>query len=456
MAIKAVEGWVTSENKKFIHKNEVGKLRPRGKRAAGKGAVQIDLKKSGQSILGFGAIFTDAAVYHFARMSPKVRHAALTELFDPVKGAGWNLMRIPFGSSDWDRNWNFYTYSDMPPGKKDPTLAKFSIQEDIKRDHIKIIKEAMAINPELKIFASVWGPPAWMKDNDQLISYGAILPKYYRVYARYLCKSVQAYEAQGIPILAVSPQNEPLCNDGRKTPQALWMEWKPMRDFHLILADEFAKQKIKSQIWAFDHNFCYIKKYVRPLLKDARLRAAIDGVAWHDYEGEIPELGKVAKEFPDMPMYHTERALYKLEHIGRIVELLKNGCRSHNHWTTLQDEYGGPHQFVGGSEKIKEPLKETEQSALVVLRKKPNHWYTTIGHHLFSQISQFIKRGAVRLETHSKETELNHVAFRNVDGTIILISVNTSQRPKKLELIAGESEATFTLPARSVGTYCFW
>jgi glucosylceramidase len=234
------------------------------------------------------------------------------------------------------------------------------------------------------------------------------------------------------------------------------MEWKSMRDFHFIMADEFAKQKIKAQIWAFDHNFCYIKKYVRPLLKDARLRAAIDGVAWHDYEGEIPELGKLTKEFPDMPMYHTERALYKLDHIGRIVELLKNGCRSHNHWTTLQDEYGGPHQFVGGSEKITEPLQETEQSALVVLRKEPDHWYTTIGHHLFSQITQFIKRGAVRLETQSKETELNHVAFRNVDGTIILVVVNTGKRPKKLELTAGETGAGFTLPARSVGTYCFW
>ena len=454
MSVKAAEGWITSEDGKFTAQWQAGVLRQR--RPASPGSIQVEVGKTAQSVLGFGGTFNGAAIYHFIRMGPRARREALAALFDPVKGAGWNLMRISFGSTDWDRDWNFYTYDDMPPGQKDPGLSRFTIQEHIDRGHLQVIREAMAINPELKIIAAVWGPPAWMKDNDRLIVDGIIPPRHYRVYARYLCKCVRAFEAEGIPILSVSPQNEPLCNDGRVTPQALWMDWQPMRDFLFVMSKEFARQRIKSEIWIHDHNFCHFKDYVRPLLKDPALRKSVDGLAWHDYEGDPAVMDEVTRQYPDFPMYHTERSLYSLDGLVRILTLLEKGCRSHNHWTTISDEFSGPHQFFGGSDKITAPVSEGGLAALMAPRRNPNAWRTTLGHDLFALLSRSVKRGAVKVQTRSDESALRHAAFHNVDGTTVLVAVNTAKTAKKLVVALGEIEARFRLPARSAGAFTFW
>ena len=454
MAIKAAEGWITSEDGKLKVQRQAGTLTTR--RLASRGVIHVEGKETAQPILGFGGTFNGSATYHFARMSPRARKAALTALFDPVKGAGWNLMRIPFGSTDWDRDWNFYTYDDMPAGERDDALSHFSIREDLKRGHVQVIREAMAINPELKLIAAVWGPPAWMKSNGKLITDGIIPPRNYRVYARYLCKCVQAYESEGLPILSVSPQNEPLCDDGRLTPQALWMEWKPMRDFLVVMAREFTRQRIKSQIWFHDHNFCFFKDYVRPLLKDPHLRQSIDGLAWHDYEGDPAVLDGLVDQYPDLPMYHTERSIYSLEGLARILLLLEKGCRSHNQWTTIADEYGAPHQFAGGSDKTTAPVAEGGLPALMAPRRKPNAWRTTLGHDLFALLTRSVKRGAVRIPTRGESSAPRHAAFRNVDGTTVLVAVNTEKKARKLVVALGKIEASFRLPARSAGAFSFF
>ena len=229
-----------------------------------------------------------------------------------------------------------------------------------------------------------------------------------------------------------------------------------MRDFLFVMADEFAKQRIKSQIWVHDHNICHIKKHVRPLLKDARLRKAIDAVAWHDYEGNPAEMGALAREFPELPMYHTERSHYSLEGMASILYLLNQGCRGHNHWTTIQDEYGAPHQYFGGSEKTTSPVAEGHLPALVAPRKKPNAWRATLGHEFFKHLTVHVHRGAAVLPAVSKDTGPNCAAFRNVDGRIVLVAVNREKKAKKFRVVLGEAEARLTLPARSVGTYCFY
>ncbi len=458
MAFKVAECFTTTRDLTKIMFREECHLSPLSETDRDIRQISVDVARQEQPILGFGGMFNDAAIYHFMRMSRVAREAALRSLFDPVSGAGWNIMRISFGSTDWDRNWRFYTYDDMPKGKRDDArLSHFSIQKDIRRGHLQIIRQSLAINPELKIIASVWGPPAWLKDNDKLITDGTIPPCNYRLYAKYLCKCVLAYAEAGIPILSVSPQNEPLCDDGRRTPQALWMDWKPMRDFLIVMGDEFSRQKIKSQIWAHDHNFCYAKKWVLPLVSDRRARAVIDAVAWHGYDGGNPsEMGVLTKKFPNLPMYHTEQSLYTIAGMAQIILTLRNGARSHNHWTTIQDEYGGPHQYSGGSEKTLVPISEDALPALVAPRFFPNKWRTTCGYHISAQLTRFVKRGALRLASFASKTLPEHVAFRNPDGTIVVITANPERMFKRFAIVLGTTSVSGNIPPLAVKTWVFW
>ena len=129
--------------------------------------VRVDPSRRFQSILGMGSSFEEASVYHLMRMRPEVRHRVLRDLVHPEDGVGWNLMRICFGTSDFT-SVPWYSYDDMPPGQTDPDLKQFSIQRDIDLHILDVIREAMALNPELRIFASPWSPPGWIKSNGSM------------------------------------------------------------------------------------------------------------------------------------------------------------------------------------------------------------------------------------------------------------------------------------------------
>ncbi len=141
-------------------------------------------------------------------MTPAKRKEVLKKLVDPKDGIGMDVMRITIGTSDFTAQ-EFYTYDDMPEGQTDPKLRHFSIQKDIDLHITATIKEALAINPELKIIASPWSPPAWMKTNENL-KRGKLKDKYIGALAVYFRKFIEAYEKQGIPIYAMTLQNEPL------------------------------------------------------------------------------------------------------------------------------------------------------------------------------------------------------------------------------------------------------
>ncbi|HEY0257211.1 MAG TPA: hypothetical protein VGC39_07205, partial [Candidatus Methylacidiphilales bacterium] len=73
MAVKAAEGWITSEDGRHSHHRQQGELHPRHLGKASAGTIAIDAKNAGHSILGFGGMFNDSAIYHFGRMNPTAR-----------------------------------------------------------------------------------------------------------------------------------------------------------------------------------------------------------------------------------------------------------------------------------------------------------------------------------------------------------------------------------------------
>src|SRR4051794_20987156 len=173
--------------------------------ASGSATIAVDTHSTYQSVLGLGSSLEESTISNLSRMSAAGRDRALRTLVDPAAGAGFDVVRITFGTSDFTSH-DFYTYDD---GGADPSLSRFSIQRDLDYNIISVLKQALAINPNLKIFASAWSAPPWMKTSNAIIG-GSLNSTYIAALATYYRKAVEAYAAQGIPIYALTLQNEPL------------------------------------------------------------------------------------------------------------------------------------------------------------------------------------------------------------------------------------------------------
>lgn len=423
-------------------------------RKAWNARIVIDPSIKKNPILGFGSSLMDSDIYNLMRMSAQQRDSALRALFDPNQGANWNVMRIAFGSDGWDRDWNFYTYNDMPEGQTDIALNHFTVKKDEEYGHFQIFREILAINPNVKFIASVWSPPAWMKDSKQLVSNGKVLPEYYNAFARYLVKCVRAYEERGIPVYSVTVQNEPMCNYETNYPQALYMDWRDLRDLNVEVATVFKKENINTQLWIYDYNFDAAQDYALPLMRDPSLKGLFQGVAWHYYSGHPEEIEPIIAEFADIPMYMTERVNYDIEGMAKVIRCLRSGLQCYVQWVTISDEYDGPYQWAGGSEHITVPAPQVHKyKALYNIRKAPDIWYKTWAYYNFAQLTTFVQSGARRIHTNETENNLYNVAFLNPDGSIVLVIVNTGKEAISINIqIYGEivdcelpKEATCTL-----------
>lgn len=419
--------------------------------------VVIDPRARHQPILGFGGTWTDTDVYNLLRMSPEKQEEVLTALFDPIKGAGWNFMRLPFGSTDWESSYDFYSYDDMPRGEEDMDLAHFSIQRDIDRGLFRLARRCKEINPDMVFLGSIWGVPGWMKDN-KAIMYGIFEPKYTEVYARYLRMTVQAYAAEGIDLYAITPQNESLISNDRATP-ACRFTWRLQKDVVIALRKEFEAHGITTKIWVYDDTFSKAPWFVAPMLADEEARAALDGVAYHNYGGRTSIMGDLARQYPDVPVYMTERCPHNIPAYVDMIEQLQNEARSYLSWTTMCNEYGGPHQGGDG----KRPYSDREWGGLhypcFILNKwkDADNWYTTPMYAMYGQFTKFLRRDMVRIDcTPGDRRWIMAVAFLDEKtGEITVVAGNQGKEAQSFILRCGGMEAALTLAPDTLETYIF-
>ncbi len=265
--------------------------------------IEVDYSREYQSVVGWGAAMTDAAAYLIqTKLSSAQREDLLQELFGREPGIGLSFVRIPMGASDFSRS--HYSYDDRPAGETDSTLSHFSIGVD-RAEKIPVLKRALAINPQLKLMGSPWSPPGWMKSSGSLIK-GTLLPRFYGAFAEYFRRWIEAYEAEGLPIFAITLQNEPHFEPGNYP----GMRLSPVQRASIIGVDVgplFAKRRIRAQIWDWDHNW---DEPASPLavLADSVARQYVAAVAWHCYGGDISAQTVVHEKNPDKDTYFTECA----------------------------------------------------------------------------------------------------------------------------------------------------
>lgn len=419
--------------------------------------VVVDPSRTHQPILGFGGTWTDTDVYNLLRMSPEKQREVLVALLDPEVGAGWNFMRLPFGSTDWESTCDFYTYDDQAPGAKDWGLEHFSVERDVERGFFELARRCLEINPEVVFLGSVWGVPGWMKENDSIM-HGRFDPACTEVYARYLRMCVQAFEREGIHLYAITPQNESLTSDDRTTP-ACRFTWRMQRDVILALRREFETHGITTQIWAYDHNFDMARAFVEPFLADEAARAATDAIAFHDYGGSPKEMGRLAALYPEVPFYMTERCVASPAEMARVLEQFHHGSRSYIQWTTMLDEFGGPHQYLGQTHTYPAKRTATEapataHSAICNLMDHADTWTRTHAYYLYGQITKYLHRGMLRIDCSQGHPEwVTAAAFCDpkTRATTVLL-VNQTDAPQSLRLRCADYEAPLTLPPQAVAS----
>jgi glucosylceramidase len=394
-----------------------------------------------QEMLGIGTSMEETTVYNLAKMSDSVRTEVLRKLVDPEQGIGLNLIRIAFGTADFTAR-KFYTYHDLPKNEIDFTLSEFSISKDIEYKIVDTVKEILRIAPQTKIFASPWSPPGWMKTSDSIV--GGRLKEgeeYIQALAVYYRKAVQAYEEQGIPIYAMTLQNEPLLEI--EYPSCL-MTPEQQRDLAVALKKEFAEHGLHTKIWIFDHNFSEAWQFVAPILNDQEGFEAADGIALHDYSGEPVVMNELYSAYPSKTIHLTERSLWGTYGADRIVQFFRNHASSYNAWVTMLDSNIGTHQWVG----------TPGPTFFIQDADQPDRYKCIPEYYLLGQFSKFIQRGARRIDsTEGSSQTVTNVAFLNPDQTVVVVAVNQTDEAQPIRLVCEGMQAVTSVPANSVATY---
>jgi glucosylceramidase len=270
---------------------------------SGSNPLTIDVNESivYQTMDGFGASFTDSSAWLvWNKLTATQRNTLMNNLFNPTTGIGLSYLRQPIGSTDFALS--NYTFDDMPAGQTDPNLTNFSINHD-KTYITPVIKQALAINPNLHVMGSPWSAPAWMKTSGSLFN-GTLQTQYYGAYANYFVKFIQAYNAEGIPVYAITLQNEPHFEPNSYP----GMRLEPSDEANFVknnLGPAFSSAGITTKIIVWDHNWDE-PNYPIAVLNDSAAKSYIAGSAFHCYGGTVDAQTTVHNTHPTKNLYFTD------------------------------------------------------------------------------------------------------------------------------------------------------
>ena len=410
--------------------------------------VVVDVQTKFQTMVGFGAAMTDSSAWLLQnKLNFLQRRALLHELYGAPPNLGLNMMRLTIGASDFSLK--PYTLDDVPFGQVDPQLQHFNVTPTV-HDVIPTVRQILSIDPGLRIIASPWSAPAWMKTSENLIG-GELLPQYESTYADYLVRYLDAYLGYGIPIFALTLQNEPgfvpITYPGMEMPAAT-----RARIVAQYLGPKLAGRKQKTQILEWDHNWNQPEQALS-VLATPDASGYIDGVAWHCYDGSQYAQGRVHRAYPQKDTYITEcsggdwASSANGELLWFTRELLITGTRQWArgiiYWNLVLDQQHGPH--FGGCDACKGVVTIDTRTGAV----SRNDEYYALAH-----FSRFVLPGAVRVESTKTDNGIANVAFQNAsDGSIVLVMVNSDADARAISVVQGQIRFEYTMPPESVATF---
>ena len=406
-----------------------------------------------QTMLGFGGAITDASSEVFAKLSPGVQEEFL-EAYYGDDGLAYSLARTTIHSADFGSG--SYTYIE----EGDAELKTFSIEHD-RQFRIPLIKRAIeAAGGELLMYASPWSPPAFMKDNKNMLQGGKLLPAYYQSWANYYTRFIKAYEAEGIPIWGITVQNEPMAT--QRWESSIYTA-EEERDFlKLYLGPTMEKEGLgDKKIIVWDHNRDLIGNRANTIFGDPDASRYAWGIGYHWYEvwtgsdAKHVNLQNVYESYPDKPILFTEGTIESFDatryqywpnaerYANDMINDFNSGVVGWTDWNILLDENGGPNHV--GNFCFAPIHADTTTGELIYT---PTYFY--LGH-----FSKFIKPGARRVSTTVSQSFLLSASFVNPDGSYATVILNKTDKPISFNFYVGSQEAEWTIPARAIQTVVY-
>ena len=413
-------------------------------------AVFVNPGKRFQTMLGIGGAITDASAEVFSKLDPARQGEFVAAYYDKDKGIGYSLARTTIHSSDFSSA----SYAYIAEGDK--ALSTFSVEHD-RQFRIPLIKKAVAAAGTLKVFASPWSAPAFMKDNNHMLKGGKLLPEYRNAWARYFVKFIKSYQAEGIPIWGLTVQNEPMAV---QTWESMIFSAEEERDFlrdHLGPVMHAAGLGDK-KIIVWDHNRDLMSHRAAVIFGDPRAAKYAWGMGFHWYEnwsgGEqmYANVEDVHQTFPGKHLMLTEATVEKFsperyqhwpnaERYGSaMINDFNHGAVAWTDWNILLDERGGPNHV--GNYCFAPIHADTKTGKLIYT---PSYYY--IGH-----FAKFIRPGAQRVSSTSTRSVLLTTSYRHPDGRLATVVMNQGDKEIAYFLQLGASQAKVSIPAHAIQT----
>lgn len=415
-----------------------------GEAAAGYTNIIIDSTLTYQEMDGFGFALTGASAYMINQMTDAKKAELLEELFlTSDESIGISYIRLSLGASDLSAE--AFTYNETPNGEADIDLNYFSLEEE-QADLLPVLKQIVALSPNIKILASPWTAPTWMKTNKSFIG-GELMEEYYDTYARYLVKYIQAMGNEGIIIDAITVQNEPL-HDGNNP--SMYMSAENQAKFiKSALGPAFEENNIATKIIIYDHNLDRLD-YPTTVLNDAEAYPYIDGSAFHLYAGDISSMSTLQAQFPDKNLYFTEQWTgsesefsgdLKWHVCNLIIGASRNWSKNVLEWNLASNASYGPHTN-GGCSKCR--------GALTI---SANNVTRNVSYYIIAHASKFVRPGSLRIASSTSD-DLQTVAFLTPEGKKVVIVLNSGTAiSTKFNVSFNGKTFTSSLWSGAVGTY---
>jgi len=415
-------------------------------------SIFINPHKKFQTILGIGGALTDASAETFYKMPVTKQKEFMKSYYNPIDGIGYTLARTSINSCDFSSD--SYTYVE----DNDISLKSFTIKHDLKY-RIPFIKKAIVeAGGKLVLYVSPWSPPAWMKDNNDMLHGGKLLPKYNQVWANYFVKFIQEYEKCGIPVWGLTVQNEPMA---KQTWESCIFTASEEKDFvKYFLGPTLHKSGMESKkIIVWDHNRDLMVDRANEILGDKDAAKYIWGTGFHWYEDwsggtqMFENIQRVNESFPDKNLIFTEGCIGNFnlkniydwnngEHYGMsMINDFNNGTVGWTDWNILLDEQGGPNHVQNFCYA---PVHYNTKTDELIY----NSEFYYLGH-----FSKFIKPGARRISASTSKSTLLTTAFQNTDGKIAVVVMNQNEKINTFSIWIDGKSIESSVPGRSISTF---
>lgn len=401
-------------------------------------SIEINPIKTYQSMEGFGYSLTQGAAEEISRLSQEEQNNLLNDIFESSKtGNNVSIVRISIGASDLSTS--LYTYNDIP---HDYDMVNFTLSGPDLTYVIPLVKRIQEINPVVKILATPWTAPIWMKDNNDWVG-GSLRDEAYESYARYFVRYVEEMAKEGIRIWAITPQNEP--ENPQNTPSMEMSADAQLLFVHHHLGPAFEIAGLDTKVFAWDHN-CDNPDYAIHVANESHY---VHGSAFHLYGGEISAMSYV-KNATNKDVYFTEQWTGKQGNFDDdfgwhmtwvVIGSMRNWSRSVLEWTLAtvpEDRTLACPQCLGA----------------ITVDQDGQSYQRHVSYYIIGQIAKYVNPGAVRIYTNDMlDEQLPNVAVQNPDKTIILLVYNSAPGQKNFSVNAHGEAFEYTLDGRSAVTF---